>query len=77
LKIAKQWKADGGTLHQNQGCTMQALGGLESRNAVAEAGIPCILYEGNDADSRDIDMTNMKRKFDIFFEANNVKRLTK
>jgi len=77
LKIAKQWKADGGMLHQNIGCTMQALGSLESRNAVAEAGIPCINYEGNDADVRDIDMTNMKRKFDIFFEANGVKRLTK
>ncbi len=77
LKIAKQWNADGGMLHQNIGCTMQALGSLESRNAVAEAGIPCINYEGNDADVRDIDMTNMKRKFDIFFEANGVKRLTK
>ena len=77
LKIARQWKADGGMLHQNIGCTMQALGSLESRNAMAEAGFPCINYEGNDADVRDIDMTNMKRKFDIFFEANDVKRLKK
>lgn len=77
LKIAKQWHADGGMLHQNIGCTMQALGSMESRNAVAEAGIPCMNYEGNDADPREIDLTNMKRKFDIFFEANNVKRLTK
>jgi hypothetical protein len=44
---------------------------------MAEAGFPCINYEGNDADVRDIDMTNMKRKFDIFFEANDVKRLKK
>ncbi|MDY7038648.1 MAG: benzoyl-CoA reductase, bzd-type, subunit O, partial [Thermodesulfobacteriota bacterium] len=62
-------------LHQNRGCIMQALGTIESRNAMAEAGIPCIYYEGNDADPRDLDMSNLKRKFDIFFEANKVKRL--
>jgi bzd-type benzoyl-CoA reductase O subunit len=75
LTIAKQWKANGGILHQNRGCTMQALGSIESRNALAESGIPCINYEGNDADPRDFDMPNLKRKFDIFFEANKVKRL--
>lgn len=77
LAIAKQWHADGGILHQNRGCTMQALGSIESRNAMAEAGIPCINYEGNDADPREVDLTNIKRKVDIFFEANNVKRLEK
>ena len=75
LAIAKQWKADGGVLHQNRGCTMQALGAIESRNAVAEAGIPCIYYEGNDADPREVDLTNLKRKVDIFLEANKVKKL--
>ncbi|MDY7036079.1 MAG: 2-hydroxyacyl-CoA dehydratase family protein [Thermodesulfobacteriota bacterium] len=73
--IAKQWRADGGILHQNRGCTMQALGSIESRNAMAEAGIPCINYEESAADPRDLDMTNLKRKLDIFFEANKVKRL--
>ncbi|NQT09685.1 MAG: 2-hydroxyacyl-CoA dehydratase, partial [Desulfobacteraceae bacterium] len=75
LAIAKQWKADGGILHQNRGCTMQALGSIESRNALAEAGIPCINYEGNDADPREVDLSNLKRKVDIFLEANNVKRI--
>ena len=37
LAIAKQWNADGGILHQNRGCIMQALGTIESRNAVAES----------------------------------------
>jgi benzoyl-CoA reductase subunit B len=77
LTVAQQWHANGGILHQNRGCTMQALGSIESRNALAEAGIPCINYEGNDADPRDFDMPNLKRKFDIFFEANKVRRLKK
>jgi len=73
--VARQWKADAGILHLNRGCTMQALGGIESRNALVEAGIPAMNYEGNDADPRDLNLAFTKRQIDIFLESHGVKRL--
>ncbi len=74
--VAKGWKIDGGILHLNRGCTMQALGGLESRRALWKIGIPAINFEGNDADPRDLDLTRTRRQIDIFLESYGVKRIT-
>ena len=74
--IARQWKADAAILHINRGCTMQALGEIEARNAIAEVGIPAIAYEGNDADPRDLNITLTKRQIDIFLESLGIEKLS-
>ncbi len=75
IAVARQWKADAGILHLNRGCIMQALGGVESRHALMEAGIPAMNYEGNDADPRDLNLALTRRQIDMFLESLGVKKL--
>jgi benzoyl-CoA reductase subunit B len=75
--VARQWKADAGILHLNRGCILQALGGVESRRALIEAGIPAMNYEGNDADPRDLNLALTRRQIDMFLESLGVKKLSK
>ena len=75
--VARQWKADAGILHLNRGCILQALGGVESRNALMKAGIPAMNFEGNDGDPRDLNLALTRRQIDMFLESMGVKRLSK
>ncbi len=73
--IARQWQANGGILHVNRGCTMQALGAVEGRRALMETGLPAMNFEGNDADPRDLNYALTKRQIDMFLESLGLKRL--
>jgi benzoyl-CoA reductase subunit B len=74
--IARQWKVDAAILHVNRGCILQALGGVENRRALMEAGIPAMNYEGNDGDPRDLNMPLTKRHIDIFLESLGIEKLS-
>ncbi len=74
--VARQWKINAGILHLNRGCTMQALGGVEGRRALMEAGFPTMNYEGNDADARDLNLPQTKRHLDTFLESLGLEKLS-
>lgn len=66
--LARQWKAEAAILHLNRGCPMQAMGGVESRNALLKAGVRSILIEGSCADPRDLNIIRAKEEIDIFLD---------
>lgn len=72
--IAKNWKANAAILHLNRGCPMMGLGGVESRNALQEAGFPAMIIEGSSADPRDLNLVRTKEEIDIFLDFVGVKR---
>lgn len=73
--IARQWKADGGILHINRACTMMGLGGVESRNVLQEAGLRCIIMEGNSCDPRDMNLTHTREEIDTYMDFMGVRKV--
>jgi len=57
------------------GCEGWAVGQLEVRRALVEAGFPVLAYEGNVADPREFDRPRTFARIDSFLEANKLKKL--
>ncbi len=73
--IARQWKADGAILHINRACTMMGLGGIETRNSLAEMGIRSIIMEGNSCDPRDMNLAHTREEIDTYMDFMGVKKV--
>jgi len=74
LQILKQWGAKGVIMHLNRGCEGVSLGIMECRQALADAGIPVMTFEGNMGDEREIDLSRTLNRVDSFMETLNLKR---
>lgn len=75
VKIARDWKADGVMIHLNRGCEGFACGQLDCRQALIDAEIPVLTFEGNMADKRDFDENQTYRRIDAFMEGQGLKPL--
>ena len=77
LRMVKQWKAKAVIMHLNRGCEAAALGQMENKIALTEAGFPVLTYEGNMGDSRDFDYARTVSRIDAFFENLGLNKLSK
>lgn len=75
VAIARDWKCEGAIMHLNRGCEGWAVGQLEVRRALVEAGFDVLTYEGNVADPREFDEARTFARIDAFMESKGLKRL--
>ena len=75
LQFVRDWKVDGVIVHLNRGCEGTAVGQMENRLALIEAGIPVVTYEGNMADNRDFDYARTLAKIEAFLDSQGLKKL--
>ena len=75
VAIARDWNCRGALMHLNRGCEGWAVGQLEVRRALVEAGFDVLTYEGNVADPREYDRPKTFARFDAFLEGQGLKRL--
>lgn len=71
----KEWKCNGVILHLNRGCEMTAMGQMENRLALIKHGIPVLTYEGNMADSRELNREQVLDRIDSFMSSMDMKKL--
>jgi len=75
VALARDWKCDGVIIHLNRGCESLAMSQLEVRQALINAGLPVLTYEGNVADPREFDEARTLARIDAFMESQGLKRL--
>jgi benzoyl-CoA reductase subunit B len=75
VAIARDWNCQGVIMHLNRGCEGWAVGQLEVRRALIEAGFPVLAYEGNVADPREFDEPRTFARIDAFMESQKLKKL--
>jgi len=75
VKIARDWKCDRAIVHLNRGCEGTAVGQLEVRQALIDAGFPVLTYEGNMADPREFDEAKTIARIDAFMEAQGLPKI--
>jgi benzoyl-CoA reductase subunit B len=73
----EEWHADGVRIHLNRGCEGAALGQMENRLALVEAGIPVLTYEGSVGDFRDFDLARTSARIDAWFEGMGIQKIDK
>ena len=71
--MVKEWKCDGVILHLNRGCELTAMGQMENRLALVQAGIPVMTYESNMADSRELNREQVLDRVDAFMASLDLK----
>jgi benzoyl-CoA reductase subunit B len=69
MDFVSRWKCDGVILQLNRGEKGGCCGALETRLALREAGIPCLVCEGSAADPRDMDPVQVKEGIEAFMES--------
>ena len=74
-KGVEQWKADAVIFHLNKGCEGVAIGQMENRLDLIEAGIPVTTFEGNMADSRDFDYARTLSRIETFLQSQGLEKL--
>jgi benzoyl-CoA reductase subunit B len=74
-RLAREWHVDGAVIHLNRGCEGLAVGQMELRLALLEAGIPVMTYEGNVADPREFDEARTLARIDAFMETLGLSKL--
>lgn len=75
IKVVKQWKADAVIIHLNRGCEGIAVGQMENRLALIEAGIPVLTYEGDMSDASHFDPVRTREKVEAFLESFGLKKV--
>ncbi len=75
VRTVREWKCDCAIIHQNRGCEGNSQGGAEDRLALLHAGIPVLTYEGNMVDKRELNMVQIKERFDSFMENMGVRKI--
>lgn len=73
--LVKEYSCQGVIIHLNRGCELTAFGQMENRVHLVEAGIPVMTYEGNMADSRDLDRAQVIDRIDAFMEGLGLNKL--
>ncbi|MFQ5826486.1 MAG: benzoyl-CoA reductase, bzd-type, subunit O [Dehalococcoidia bacterium] len=76
VALARDWKTDGVILHLNRGCEGLSQSIMEARLALLEAGIPVCTYEGNTADKREFDESQVIDRLESFMESLGLSKLT-
>ena len=62
-------------MHLNRGCEGLGQYQLEMRQAMLDAGVPVLAYEGNMADKRELDEAQVVDRMEAFMESLGLKRL--
>ena len=75
--LIKQFKIDAVFMHLNRGCEGTALGTMEQKSGLVEAGIPVFTYEGNMSDMRDFDYGRTLARMEAFLENQGLERFRK
>ncbi len=75
LQFVKEWKVNGIIFNLNRGCEGTAVGQMENRLALLDAGIPVVTYEGNMADPRDFDYARTLSRIEVFLENQGLKKI--
>ena len=75
VRTVREWHCDCAIIHQNRGCEGNSQGGAEDRLALLEARIPVLTYEGNMVDKRELNMVQIKERFDTFMENMGVNKI--
>lgn len=75
IRIAREWKCNYAFMHFNRGCEGTSIGLPENRRALMDAGVPTLGFEGNMADSGEVDEIGTLKKVDVFMEAHGHKRI--
>lgn len=73
LSIARDWHAQAAIVHYNRGCEGISLQVAERRLALANAGIPTLIYEGNMADDREFDAEAALARAEAFMQSLGLK----
>jgi benzoyl-CoA reductase subunit B len=77
IKMVKQWDCKGVIMHLNRGCEGTAIGQMENRIALREAGIPVMIYEANMGDDRECDEGRIFARIDSFMESLGLHKIDK
>jgi hypothetical protein len=72
--FVRHWKCDGVILQLNRGEKGGCCGALETKLALRDAGIPCLVCEGSAADPRDMDPVQVKNSIESFMESLGLKQ---
>ncbi|HLB12887.1 MAG TPA: benzoyl-CoA reductase, bzd-type, subunit O [Dehalococcoidia bacterium] len=75
VQMAREWHCDGAMIHLNRGCEGAAMGQMEARLALAQAGFPVMTYEGNMADPGEFDEARTLARIDTFMESMGLRML--
>jgi benzoyl-CoA reductase subunit B len=67
-RMAEEFDVDFVLVHLNRGCEGWAQNQMEVSNALKAEGIPVLEYEGNQADARDFDPSELRQKIDAYME---------
>jgi benzoyl-CoA reductase subunit B len=67
-QMAEEFDVDFILVHLNRGCEGWSQNQVEVSNALKQEGIPVLEYEGNQADTRDFDPSELRQKIDSFME---------
>jgi benzoyl-CoA reductase subunit B len=68
LAMAEEFDVDFVLMHLNRGCEGWAQNQTEVSNHLKRHDIPVLEYEGNQADQRDFDPSELRQKIDMFME---------
>lgn len=75
VQMVKEWRCGGAMIHLNRGCEGAAMGQMEVRLALVQAGIPVMTYEGNMADPGEFDEARTLARIDSFMESMGLRLL--
>ncbi len=75
VDMVERYKCDGVIFHINRGEVGGVLGLLDSRYALKQKGIPCLVYEASASDKRDVDIVKVVDGIDAFMESLGMKKL--
>lgn len=68
LRMVEQFDVDFVLIHLNRGCEGWAPNQMGVARHLKEHGVPVLKYEGNQADTRDFDPSELREKIDAFME---------
>lgn len=74
IKLMSQWHCDGVVIHL-RGCENMTYSCMENKLALNQAGIPTMIYEGNQADARELDTNQIINRVDTFMESFGLSKL--
>ena len=69
VRMVDQWRCQGVVLHFSRGCEGLSLGQAEAKLTLKDKGIPCVSYEGNNADPREFDESRVLNNLESFFQS--------
>jgi benzoyl-CoA reductase subunit B len=75
LRLMQQYSCRAMIMHLNRGCEGHAEGQLEFRLGLLKEGIPVLTYEGNMADKREFDQSQVLDRLESFMESLGLDRL--